>query len=452
MAQDIKGYYSVLGVEPTASQAEIRTAYRELVVKYHPDKNKSSDDSRIKLINEAYSVLKYSETRAAYDHTNLKSKTESDQNNTRSIEPLRCHACNKITAQPRYLVFWRVYSFLIATSRSPVQGIYCSSCAKAEAMKSTIITSSAGWWGVPWGPIWTIGKGFTNAMGGEHDRDRTDALIWYNVIAFVQAKQVSIAYALSERLIAANDKEIRDAANDLIAACRSNGFKPTGELKDPWREVKGQAFLRFAALLTVPVLAAFFIISTSVSDISSQSYAFAQYPTANDSRANNELLPSDVPADSLNSTPVPKLAECDHALSNGHVIFGKKNLEKEGHTLEIRNGSTGDAIIKIRESTTNSLYASFFVEQNKTATLDGLRDGYYKIQYSIGSSVAENCSKFNNPENMSAFPTTESLIKELVDDYRGKGAIFQRLTYTLYQVPNGNVNPETISEAEFESN
>jgi curved DNA-binding protein len=63
-----KDYYSVLGVARTASEAEIKGAYRKLARKYHPDVSKERDaEERFKDIAEAYQTLKDPEKRAAYD-------------------------------------------------------------------------------------------------------------------------------------------------------------------------------------------------------------------------------------------------------------------------------------------------------------------------------------------------------------------------------------------------
>ncbi|HHH40567.1 MAG TPA: molecular chaperone DnaJ [Chloroflexi bacterium] len=63
-----RDYYEVLGVSRTASQEEIKKAYRRLARQYHPDVNKSPDaEARFKEINEAYEVLGDPEKRAAYD-------------------------------------------------------------------------------------------------------------------------------------------------------------------------------------------------------------------------------------------------------------------------------------------------------------------------------------------------------------------------------------------------
>jgi molecular chaperone DnaJ len=64
-----KDYYELLGVKKTASEAELKKAYRDLAKKYHPDKNKGNKEAenRFKEISEAYAVLSDAEKRAQYD-------------------------------------------------------------------------------------------------------------------------------------------------------------------------------------------------------------------------------------------------------------------------------------------------------------------------------------------------------------------------------------------------
>ncbi|MDR3230874.1 MAG: DnaJ domain-containing protein [Synergistaceae bacterium] len=68
MAVQYRDYYEILGVPRTASQDDIRRAYRKLAKKYHPDVSKEKNaDVRYREINEAYEVLKDSDKRARYD-------------------------------------------------------------------------------------------------------------------------------------------------------------------------------------------------------------------------------------------------------------------------------------------------------------------------------------------------------------------------------------------------
>ena len=66
-----RNYYEVLGVDKKATPEEIKSAYRKLAMKYHPDRNRGNEAEaaeKFKEINEAHETLSDQQKRAAYDY------------------------------------------------------------------------------------------------------------------------------------------------------------------------------------------------------------------------------------------------------------------------------------------------------------------------------------------------------------------------------------------------
>src|ERR1051325_5230250 len=81
MPVQYKDYYEILGVPRTASDAEIKKAFRKLAREHHPDvaKDKKRAEEKFKEINEAYEVLGDAEKRKRYDELGADWKSGAGQ-------------------------------------------------------------------------------------------------------------------------------------------------------------------------------------------------------------------------------------------------------------------------------------------------------------------------------------------------------------------------------------
>jgi hypothetical protein len=412
---DPKKYYRILGVSKSASGGEIRSSFRKLAKLLHPDRNSDPSAPRLfQAVHEAYEVLGNAERRARYD--GLPYAPGNRERPRRADGPIVCSSCGRVTAQPRYVVYYFVISALM-TFHKPVQGIFCAACSKRKSLEASAISALAGWWGI-FGPFDTVRTIIRNAKGGHQEQDYSDRLLWANAQAFLAAGKPELSYALASELRTSKTDNLAAAAARLIDSLKAQGVTDAPHLKSPWKFSLGVAFLHLILLLAVPAtFIAFFPPESLITAITN--------PPTIASRMDQ--------------------SECDEPPSNGQVLDDNTNWFIDANAMDVQNRSGRDAIVKIRNAASGKMLISFFVANNETAKFERIPDGTYRIQYALGSELDRYCAAF-----VSQFAAAEfSNPVTFVTRFEGIEINHQTRDYTLYPLRAGNNRPNAIRAGAF---
>jgi DnaJ-class molecular chaperone len=84
----VSDYYKILGIAKDSDQIQIRKAFRQLALLHHPDKNKNSEESKVKFMElvQAYEVLSDEKARERYDFNTVNEKSFQKFNWTPSAD------------------------------------------------------------------------------------------------------------------------------------------------------------------------------------------------------------------------------------------------------------------------------------------------------------------------------------------------------------------------------
>jgi hypothetical protein len=89
-----------------------------------------------------------------------------------------CKKCSALDSTLRASAFDYVLSALYITLRRVgSSGVFCASCRRNQAIKWSLLTALVGWWGIPWGPVFSIQALVRNARGGRQDKKLNAALL-----------------------------------------------------------------------------------------------------------------------------------------------------------------------------------------------------------------------------------------------------------------------------------
>lgn len=453
---DPQGYYATLGIGPLADPAEIKAAYRGQAKRLHPDINPSEQASQDFIeLTTAYRVLKDTKRRARYDATAC-SPALADLIDPRdpSPKPLQCSRCGKVTAQPRYIRFHRVKTFLFKCRKSTVVGIFCRDCADRTAIRASTVTWLLGWWG-PAGPFHTVKALLRNLRGGEKPRADNLWVLLHQARAFLAKSDKEVALALAEQAQAfARNGEERNRIAEVIRAAGKSTNPFTRRLQNRWRPWSYAAIIQALPLLSltlammVAVAALQFHSQTDsvtamitihpaqageVRHVAIDVLKVRQGPTNGhpvvalldrfstvqvmDSVADGEwariLTPSGVtgyvPARYLFGGPgdESKSRWCTDQkgdpLHTGDILIRRTGGE---HLLAIKNDTDHDVIVRLKTQNGRTLLA-FFMAAGSDTVVNGIPSGTFRAVFAIGRDYSRACGVFLEDMRTFIVPTAQ---------------------------------------------
>jgi len=439
---DPLGYYRTLGVGPLADASEIKAAFRYKAKLLHPDRN-PSEEARQKFleVTNAYQILSDPDQRGRYEQqARLPAPAGMIDPADPNPQPLTCSRCGQITAQPRYILFQHVKSFLWSCSRGTVRGIFCRACADRTAILASTTSWILGWWGFA-GPYWTVRALWNNLRGGEKPPTDNLWVLLHQARAFLGRGDRVVARALAEQALEfAQDEDERVRIAGLLHRTGAR-IKVKKRLKNrwhPWNYASLIQALPLAALaLAILIGGAAAIFYPKTDDVSADIVVRPAQPGETRHVATEILKVRQGPSA---AQPVTALLDrfstvqvIDTEMSgewariltengvSGYVqsryLFGgpgeaQKNrwcteqkgtppqngdilLRRSGgdSRLSVTNDTGRDVVVRLKTQSGRTLLA-FFAAQGQNAVINAIPDGTYRAIFASGRDYSHVCGVF----------------------------------------------------------
>lgn len=445
--KDPRGYYSILGLPLNADAAAIKAAFRRKAMELHPDRSNSSDATKqFQLLNEAYGVLSDPASRAQYDTLSIKAEERPAATREEPPEPIVCSCCRKVTAQPRYAIFFEVKSFLIQTTRSTIQGIFCSTCAEKKAFQATAITWLFGWWGIPWGIIYSIQAIFTNMMGGKQPPDINARLAAHQAWVFAALGKLDMARAVALDALALARKikfdstaakrrkamgyDVEDEGAELRAQIEKlleslgGSRSATIRLKDAWSLYRRPFYVQGAVVLSAIGAFWYAIQTSSPSTRSPDLKPYVANPQPAAPRKPTYVRPAAAPNGATWPTNASYVAGYPRTHTIGLSTVTVDNSQNDSDVFGKLVSLDGPNAFPVR---------TFFIPAHGRFTMNKVMAGNYDIRY----------------RDLNSGHLSRSEPVSLEETVTHEGTRFSNLTMTLYKVRNGNMRTYGLAEDEF---
>lgn len=147
------------------------------------------------------------------------------------------------------------------------------------------------------------------------------------------------------------------------------------------------------------------------------------------------------------SCPTPYNSTILHAAKEyGHRLYFSGSCDQPaGHRIRIKNGTSSDAIVKLRRLGSDATYLSFLVAKGGEAEQFCLHDGEYYVLFAFGHQMDRACKNFSTISAANKFQHTVHFYTQHEVDR----TISNIMTFTLYPVADGNAPTSRIDTSEF---
>jgi curved DNA-binding protein CbpA len=440
---DPYGYYETLGVTAEASAADIKSAYRALAKELHPDRNQEVDTTAaFQRVQEAYDVLGHDSHRAQYDaYGAIPSSQPTDfADASQRMAPIRCSACDCVTAQPRFKVFYLIVSYFYGSYKKPLQGIFCSTCEFRTALKATLGTLLLGWWSII-GFFWTLHALFSNLIGGrfyvqnaflqgqqafyfaqEGNTELAGATARGSVEFINKAKLSALSNEQRERLVS-----LHVALDNLLRSLPSKGNDQKLKNSDEFRNK------RFIVQVFVLVI---FATSIAIFNIIGQ-----REQQAKEAARLKEAGIAQAQADAIAAKQEAILQSMKKKLPVSGVHYSLYGRKKDNWPpFKINNDPGANALIKLERAGDEVEVISIFVRAGETLEIQ-VPLGNYIAKIASGQTWYGDEIRFGPSTSYGKFSSTF--------EFKIEGNQLAGHEVTLTRVSNGNLNRSTIDANEF---
>lgn len=156
-----------------------------------------------------------------------------------------CERCGRFDESLRATSFIYTISVVLMTFRRGAGGVYCGSCRKKAGLKYSLISAIFGWWGIPWGPIYTVQAIGRNSAGGYQDEELNAELLQAVASDLIDAgNKPGAIRALEQSLRLHDDATVRQVLWSLQGEAAASAARPLGSLASAEVAARAEPTLR----------------------------------------------------------------------------------------------------------------------------------------------------------------------------------------------------------------